>query len=420
MKEALFRYIDENKEALFETLSALIRIDTENDGTHGRERALAEYLRDEFAKLGLAGELYSPDEVPGLVDHPDYLPGRNLADRPNITVKLPGTEGRRALMLAGHLDTVPIGDPALWTVPPTGGLIRDGRVYGRGANDDKFAFAVFLFLTGAMRKLGLRLKNDLYLTGYVDEEFGGGDGALACTVKYPCDFYINLDSDALDIFPCAVGGQRLYITLRALTPQNSCEAVIEGMYLAKKAIDVFGARRRAELAEEPIFAGTGIPGDALRYMNISSGLNTNDRHIGVLDFAFYTDREESEIRGELDALFAEIGEKIAPLGLVIDKIGYRSRFFRYTGTDGDDPEILRLRCAVAAVTGREPRVIGSCLSDLSLFLRNSGGRAVSFGVGRDFGLYGGAHQPDEFADCGELVALTKILVEYISDWDEAK
>ena len=99
MKEALFRYIDENKEALFETLSALVRINTENDGAGGHERPLAEYLRDEFEKLGVASDLYSPDEVPGLVDHPDYLPGRNLADRPNITAKLPGSAGRKALML---------------------------------------------------------------------------------------------------------------------------------------------------------------------------------------------------------------------------------------------------------------------------------------------------------------------------------
>ena len=154
-------------------------------------------------------------------------------------------------------------------------------------------------------------------------------------------------------------------------------------------------------------------------MNIASGLNTNDRHVGVLDFAFYTDREERDIRRELDALFAEIGEKIAPFGLIVDKVGYRSRFFHYTYTHKDGAEIRRLRRAVTDVTGRTPKVIGSCLSDLSLFLRNSGGRAVSFGVGRDFGEYGGAHQPDEFVDCDELLAFTKILAQYILDWDDA-
>ena len=107
------------------------------------------------------------------------------------------------------------------------------------------------------------------------------------------------------------------------------------------------------------------------------------------------------------------------MGLIIDKIGYRSRFFHYTRADGNSAEILRLRRAVTAVTGREPRVIGSCLSDLSLFLRNSGGRAVSFGACRDFGEYGGAHQPDEFVECDELLAFTKILTQYILEWDEA-
>lgn len=419
MRTLLLRYIEENREKLFSLLCGLIRINTENSGTHGNERVLAEYLAAEFARLGLASDVYSPDDVPGLTAHPDYLPGRNLADRTNITTKIAGSDSRRALMLAGHLDTVPIGTPELWSVPPTEGIIRDGRIYGRGANDDKYALAAFLFLAEAFGKLGVKLKNDLYLTGYVDEEFGGGNGALACCVKYPCDFYLNLDSDDFDIRNCGVGGQRLYLTLKNPEPKDSCALLIEGIYLAKKAIDRFGVRRKAELARNPFFKGTGIAESALRYMNIESGLNTNDRNVGILDFAFYTDRPQAQIRRELDEVFADITTAIAPLGLVLDKVTYRSRFFNYGFADSSHKNILLLQKSAKTAVGRDLRTCGMCLSDLSIFLHNTNGNAVSFGIGRDFGLYGGAHQPDEFVVCDDFVEFVKILAQFILDWDEA-
>ena len=69
---------------------------------------------------------------------------------------------------------MPIGDENLWSVDPLGGEIRNGRIYGRGACDDKYAVATVLFILEAFKSLGIALSNDLYFTGYCDEEFGGG------------------------------------------------------------------------------------------------------------------------------------------------------------------------------------------------------------------------------------------------------
>ena len=161
-----------------------------------------------------------------------------------------------------------------------------------------------------------------------------------------------------------------------------------------------------------------IPGDALRYMAISSGLNTNDKHIGMIAFAFYTDRSREEIQTELDALFDHIRQDIASLGLALEKVIYRSRFFPYGHTPANHPEILRLQRACRQAVDKEAPVAPSCLSDLSLFLSCAPGKAVSYGGGRDFNVPGGAHLPDEFMECEELVAIAKTLAEYILDWDE--
>ena len=43
----------------------------------------------------------------------------------------------------GHTDVVPVGDEAAWTVPPFGGVIKDGQIWGRGATDMKSGVAAF-------------------------------------------------------------------------------------------------------------------------------------------------------------------------------------------------------------------------------------------------------------------------------------
>jgi succinyl-diaminopimelate desuccinylase len=60
----------------------------------------------------------------------------------NLFAKL-GT-GRPHLTLAGHLDVVPPGDPARWTVDPFGGEIKDGKLWGRGSADMKSGVACLI------------------------------------------------------------------------------------------------------------------------------------------------------------------------------------------------------------------------------------------------------------------------------------
>lgn len=417
MKGKLLKYIEEHQEELFRTLCDMIDIDTQNDGKSGSETPLARYMQRRYEALGVPAEVYSPDEVAGILAHPDYLAGRNLKERCNVSATLRGSAPHKTLMLAGHLDTMPVGDEALWTVPPLKGTVKDGWIFGRGANDDKAALAVELFLAKAFRELGITLKNDIVLGGYVDEEFGGGNGALALCLKHKADFAINIDSDYMDVIHCGVGGQRLAIVLRHPEPQDNCGIVMEGLYLAKREIDKFGARRCAELAENPYFAGTPIPKKALRYMNIISGTKTNDRHLGTLDFAFYTDRDTDTIKTELDELLARIRERIAPLGLVLDEVILRSRLFRYAATDKGHPEIARLQKHIREVAKKETSVCGMCLSDLNIFINNLNGNAVSCGVCLGFADEGGAHQPNERVSCAELVDLTKTISSFIWEWD---
>ncbi|GAA2789917.1 M20 family metallopeptidase [Kribbella solani] len=88
--------------------------------------------------------------------------------RDNASITLAGGNNP-GLLLLGHTDVVPVGDG--WTVDPYGGLLRDGRVYGRGATDMKGGLAAALVAMAALRET--TLTGPVELAAVVDEEETG-------------------------------------------------------------------------------------------------------------------------------------------------------------------------------------------------------------------------------------------------------
>ena len=77
-------------------------------------------------------------------------------------------DAKEKIAVLGHLDVVPVGDG--WTKPPFEGLIENGRMYGRGTNDDKGPALASLFAMKAIREAGIPLKKSIRLILGCDEE----------------------------------------------------------------------------------------------------------------------------------------------------------------------------------------------------------------------------------------------------------
>lgn len=404
--------IEARKDELFQMLSKLIQFNSENFGSYGNEQPVAEYILNLCRELGLETDLYSPMELEGFGEHPDYLPGRNLENRPNVTARWKGEENEDALMIMGHTDTVPIGDRAGWKVDPLSGEILDGKIYGRGACDDKYAVAASLFLIKLLKEEGFVPKKNLLFTAYSDEELGGSHGALAAVLKYPCQIYANLDCrDA--IWNCAAGGQVVRYTFEADHALDSSEATARVIPVVLDALSSFKENRRKELAANRFFLGTNIPDTSVRYQEIGVSIEGTAPSVGTLIFTFYTDKTKDVIWEELAQLEQEIALRLKPLGYIGGKFVPTTRFFHYGSTEAETPAIQDMLAAAKEATGTELTVCGSCLSDLSVILKYGGGSAFSYGAGRDFSLAGGAHQPNEFIACEDFLRFTKNVAAYI-------
>jgi putative selenium metabolism hydrolase len=99
--------------------------------------------------------------------------GRVFVDRIGNVVGQVGS-GRLKIMYDAHLDTVDAGDRSAWPWDPFEGRLEDGVIYGRGASDDKGAFASMLFGARILKELAAAGDFTLYVVGSVGEENGEG------------------------------------------------------------------------------------------------------------------------------------------------------------------------------------------------------------------------------------------------------
>ncbi len=79
-------------------------------------------------------------------------------------------DGPRVVAFDAHLDTVGLGDPEQWSYEPLGGEVAFGRVYGRGAVDQKAGMAGMITAGRIIRELGLARDCQVWMVGSVMEE----------------------------------------------------------------------------------------------------------------------------------------------------------------------------------------------------------------------------------------------------------
>lgn len=410
----LCKLIDDRKDELFGLLSELVKINSESFGTHGNEEECARYVYDECKKLGLVSDLYSPMDIADFDKHPDYMPGRGLENRYNVVARYEGSENTDELMLMAHSDTVRIGDAADWKFDALSGEIKDGKIFGRGACDDKYAIASMLFISKLLKEQGFVPKKNMLLAIYCDEEYGGSHGALAAVTKYPAKRIVSMDGRDGQIWHCGSGGQELKYFFH--TKDN-----VDSALLASKAIAVvvdtieetFAAGRRTEMGNNKFYKGTIIPETSLRYMGVRAGNSGSDLGKGEVHFVFYTDKTGDVIGAELKEIEAILRDKLEPMGIIGDGFEAATRFFHYVHCEPDSEDIRLMVEASKESTGRDLLVCGSCLSDLSVISKYGSDLAFGFGAGRDFSVEGGAHQPNEYIECDKLVEYTKTIAAYI-------
>jgi acetylornithine deacetylase len=427
MDAAIDSWLNEHRGELVTLAQALVRIPTENRPPSGDELAGQRFVEARLLDLGAEVDVFTPDEVPALTEHPAYFPTingmtREYADRPNVVGTFRGTGGGRSVLFSTHIDTVPAGSAESWQHgAPFGGEIVDGRLYGRGSYDTKCALASHLMSIKCLQALGIELAGDVIVESVVDEEYGGSHGVLAARLRgHQADIAFNSEPTHLVVCPAHRGGREAFVRMHgdagmAFGGEQLTDPVV-GIARAIVAMNDFDAARN-RVSPPPLYEHA--PGLPLYLNQIGGGGTTYAEAIGTPEETHvhfwaevYPGTTDDEFdSGLMEAITHELDAHPETSGQrpVLDRT---IRFLPGSSMPLDHPALPVLKDAFAGVSGRAFELRGAPFAcDAYVFNLHSSTPAIILGPGG-----GAAHAPDEYVLVEDLVDLARICARFVWRW----
>jgi acetylornithine deacetylase len=399
-------------ERLVEDLRALVRIPS----VTGSEEAVMAWAADALRDLGLRVDALRPD--PAMMRADAAWPGEEMS-RSSLPVVIgrAGPAGGRRVILSGHLDVVPPGDPGTWTTDPWGAEVREGRLFGRGACDMKGGVASIL---AAVRALGAaghldRLDGELMVVLVPSEEDGGQGTLAAIRAGATGDLAVITEPSNLDVVVAHAGA----ITFRLIVPGRAAHAsqrregvsALDKLFVLVKALEADEARRNAA-ETDPLMTAIGLP-----YPTIIGIVGGGEWASTVLDRITADGRYGVRLGQSPAEAEAELRAAIAGACAAEDFLRDHPATVEITGgrfgsarVPSDHPLPTGLADVAEAVTGRRPALLGEPYgADMQMFVNHGDTPCVIFGPG-DVRV---AHSADESVPLDEVEACARVLAAWV-------
>jgi len=409
--DRVLKAVDEHGEVIVALLQRLIRIPSVNHPPTGDEKAIQEFYCQHLRTMGLVTQIFEADELPEFADHPGRLREHCMKDRPDVVGVLTGAGGGRSLMLVAHADVELPGGKEQWSDRDAfSGALRDGRVYGRGAGDDKWGMAIMATVPRILATAGFRLHGDLLVCSVTDEEQAGSNGAVALVCKgYQADACLLLDGCNEAVFPANLGGGNCDIQLSVPSPQTDARPLLDYFDHFRRAIRRFGKRRERKFLKHRYYSQGLYPGRAVRLSNICLGTDDVTRGSFRVWFYLLPGERADDIQARFEAcLSVSRGEgRFA--------VRWLSRFVPASEVDEAHPFVACLRDAFSTATGRPAEIHGGPMSDAGVLNPYGAYPCVAFGPGH-MGKEGAVHLADEFITADELMSSLKTAVIAAMSW----
>ena len=383
----------------------------------GSEEAIQDEIERLFRDIGLDTTRLEVDPV-AFATEPDF-PG---AEMPRTTLPIVvgrlGRPGGRRILLVGHVDVVPPGDPGTWTGDPFSGDVRDGRVYGRGACDMKGGVVAILEAMRALVATGAAeaFEGEVVALSVPSEEDGGQGMLAAIRAGWTGDAAVITEPTGLDVVIAHAGA----LTFRLTVPGRAAHASVrrEGisaldnlMTLVRALEDDEETRNAAE--RDPLMTVLGLP-----YPTIIGKVNGGEWASTVLDQVVAEGRygvrlgqswrdAERDLRRCIEAAAADdpfMREHPPALELTGGK-------FSSARVPADHPLPVGLAAAVEATTGRRPVLLGEPYgADMRLLVNEGRTPTVIFGPGS----VTVAHAANEWVSLDEVATCARVLAAWVN------
>jgi len=339
--------------------------------------------------------------------------------RVNVVGLRRGRSLRPLVHLNGHFDVVPVGSG--WTMDPFGGVVRDGRIYGRGTSDMKAGITAAIYAAEAIRRAGIEMNGSVEVSGTVDEESGGFAG-MAFLAKQgrlsPQRTDAVIITEPTDTDRITIGHRGVYwfeVTTRGRIGHGCMP------FLGVSAIEHMGAildeiRRKLKPAIAARTTAMPVEPDGARHGTININGVEGGQPIGgiqtpcVADLCRAVFDRRFLVEEGFDSARAEIVELLERVARETPDLVYELRDLMVVHpvrTPDGASAVSSLQHSVQEVLGRAPRLTASPGTYDQKHVDRIAGvpNCVAYGPG----ILKLAHQPNEYCRIDDLVNTTKVL-----------
>jgi succinyl-diaminopimelate desuccinylase len=385
---------------------AMIRMQTEltarpalgpsNGGIGEIEKS--DYLKERLTALGLhVTEHKAPDErVP-------------CGYRPSLIAFMPGRNRNRTVWIMTHLDVVPPGPTGLWASDPYKVVEKEGRLYGRGVEDNQQEMVASIHTALALFDLGLTPTGNVGLVLVADEETGsryGIDYVLRQEQRFrPDDLIVVADAGNEQGSEIEVAEKSImwlkFVTLgkqtHGSTPHKGNNAHRAGAQLLLRIDHLLH-----ELCpgQNPVYAPPFSTAEPTKKESNVPNVNTiPGEDVFYFDCRILPQYDLPELLGQVEAEAQRVAAEL--------KVEIRvstEQFERAAPpTSMDAPVVKVLSQAVKEVYRVETKAIGIGGGTVAAFFRRAGYPAAVWGR-----FAGTAHQPNEYCIIDNMVGDAKV------------
>lgn len=409
--DRLFARIDAHAEEMVDLARALVRIPTVNPPGDAYTPC-AELIGNRLRPRGFVVQYRRGEGTQG--DNDRY-------PRTNVIARVDGSGPGRCVHFNGHIDVVAPGHG--WSVDPFAGVVKDGRLYGRGTCDMKGGLAAAIVAVEAILDERIPFPGALEISGTVDEETGGF-GGVAYLAQQGFFSKPRVDHviipEPLQVDRVCLGHRGVWwaeVEMRGRVGHGSMPflgvSAIRGMgdflsLVERELYPRLDARETRMPVEPP-----GARHSTLNWNSIHGGLDEGYEGVPsplvadscrlVLDRRFLIEEKLDAVKSEVVELLERVKKGRAGLGYTIKDIVV----FHPTLAEADAPVVKALDASIAQVLGRPATHICSPGTYDQKHVARIGHLhdCVAYGPG----LLEQAHQPDEYVDIADMVASAKVM-----------
>lgn len=329
--------------------------------------------------------------------------------RPNLVVTIPGKDDSFSVWFMAHTDVVPVGELSLWHTDPWKVIEKDGRLYGRGVEDNQQGLVASTVAALALLREGITPLHTVKLLFVADEEVGSTYG-----IKYLLKEHNLFKKDDIILIPDGGDSQGATIEVaeknlmwlqftvkgkqtHGSRPDEGINATLAGYDLALRVHGLETVFDKRDTLFDPPYS-TFQP--TKKEANVPNINTIPGEDVFCMDCRILPCYTLDQVRVELRRCVKEVEDKY---GVKVEWTEPQTA--ESPATPVDAPVARRLAEAVKAVTGVDTRFIGIGGGTVGAELRVKGFNAVVWSK-----LDETAHQPNEYTIIDNLISDSQVMV----------